>query len=238
MKILKWAITLIIAFAVFAIFLFPYEAYLKNLCRKLEKERGITVNWENGNFHPWKTELKGVNIQIPDKADNTAAPRVTSIGYDKTIIMPFLTGLRIKALKDDLESQIVLTKDNVEFDIKGLNLPNVLNLGGGSLWLKGRFNQKDKTGEGNFALIVNNLILKNYAGKASFTGSYSVRGGGFNLIFTASGSGITGDGEAYIPLDRPMENAPMNGTAYFYYGNIGKKFNITGTIKNISLTEE
>lgn len=230
MKTIKWIILSALLIIIFAMMLFPYEAYLKNLSQKFEKEKGVKTAWEEGSFYPWAARLKNVEYEGPNNL---------KLFYDSVTIQPIFIGLKIKCARGEDISEVRILKDKVIFDIKNFKLPeNLKLLNEGNLSLKGYYNINKKNGIGSFTLTLDNLFFLDYRDKASLNGIYEVNNEILTVDFDLNGEFSSGEGTVKTVLDKTPETSRLTGHAYMHYKGVGKKFNITGTVNNITFEPE
>lgn len=230
MKTINWIILSALFLIIFIMLLFPYEAYLKNLSQKLEKEKGIKISWEEGSFYPWKSLLKNVECEGPNNL---------KLFYDSVTIQPIFMGLKIKCTRGEGVSQASVWKDKVVFDIINFKLPeNFKLLNGGNLSLKGYYNINKKSGIGTFILTLDNLSFLDYEDKASLNGNYEINNEILTIDFDLNGEFSSGEGTAKVVLDKTPGASILAGQAYMHYKGVGKKFNITGRVNDIIFEPE
>lgn len=230
MKIIKWAVLIIVILIVFTLFLFPYEVYFKSLTGSLEKEKNIKITWDKASFSFWKTEFKDITFECPGNF---------RLFYEKLTIKPSFAGLKVSALSDGEKNNAAVGLNKIDFNLKNLKLPESLKLlNGGNLDLKGYYYINKKNSIGTFDLTLNNLLFSDYRDKAVINGNYELRGGILNIDFDINGEASRGEGFIKIDLSDKTKSSQATGEAYVHYKGIGKKFNITGNLDNIKFEPE
>lgn len=224
---------LMVFFLVF-IFRFPYEEMILSILSHIERDRGVHVSWEWGNFSLLGFRLRGVEVL----GNGRALFQMEDVRIRPSLLRGLVVSFREKPERGKGKGELRLGFSRNFLSMEDMALPETLSssLGEGRLSIDGSCARRMSEGKGRFKARLTRFPLPLVQGELDLQGEFSYVPRDLKLSFEIKGQGLSGKGQADVALaDRDVSYSGISGVLDVKVGQTPFVYNLSGTLRQLQM---